>query len=77
MEIKRFWVVTKPTEVSTLDDIVFSAYLGRKYPNVEAYDLANLFRGGLGFDEVEAIFTLKEEAEELGNKLLEERKARI
>ena len=69
-KIKRFWTVTRPNELSGLDDIVFSSYLGREKPNVESYDLANQFRGGLGWDEIDSIYNFKEEAEERGRELL-------
>ncbi len=60
----EFWVVTKPTDVSTLADIWF-----KSNPN----HYANQIRGGLKEDEVAGFYNSEADATEVANKLLEKK----
>lgn len=61
---KQFWVVTKPTLISTLDDICFVCYFHR---------FAQQIRGGLEMDQVAGIFTDEQEAKGEAERLLVQR----
>lgn len=61
MKIDRFYVVTKPTENSELGDVVFAASVA----NLELQ-----FRGGLKADDIHAVYTMPEEAEAEGSRIL-------
>ncbi len=62
-EIGNFWVVTTPTEVSELGDILFEADIPYLY---------NQFRGGLKIEEIEGLFQYKDKvhAEKFAQSLL-------
>lgn len=65
-EIGKFWVVTKPTPVSLLIDIVFES---------DVLGFANQVRGGLDEkNEVYGIYKNKDKAETIGKRLLKDRK---
>lgn len=61
MKITTLWVVTRPTDLSVLDDICFQTDL---------IGLGLQFLGGLKTTEVVAAFTEREEAQSLARKLL-------
>ena len=50
----KFWVVTDPTPISTMADILFETSLA---------GLDRQFRGGLGIDANPTLFTDRDEAE--------------
>jgi hypothetical protein len=63
MKLDLIWIVTTPYDnESTLQDICFSC---------DAYTLMLQFRGGLSSDNIEAMFSTKEEAEVCALKLLD------
>ena len=64
IEELKFWVVTRPTEHSVLDDIVFQ---------VSPHELLLQGRGGLKPDDIVKCFLYEISAVNLGKKLLEER----
>lgn len=61
MKIEKFWVVVRPGLESVLADICFEA---------DAKGLARQFRGGLGEDEIHALYTERGEAEKEATRLL-------
>ena len=61
MEIKEFWVVTKPTEHSTVTDICFKA---------TPQTIGLQFVGGLRADDVLGFFTCGDQAESLAGGLI-------
>lgn len=61
MKIEKFWIVTKPGLVSELGDICFET---------DAKGLALQFRGGLESEEIHAIYTDNDEAEEEAKRIL-------
>jgi len=61
MKIEKFWVVVRPGPESVLADICFEA---------DAKGLARQFLGGLGEDEVHALYTERGEAEREAKRLL-------
>ena len=61
MKVKRIWVVTKPTKISTLEDICFSADMRYLYLQ---------FAGGLEPDNVHAFYTTEKEAKTAAKWLL-------
>lgn len=61
MKITKFWVVVKPGPESVLADVCFEA---------DAKGLARQFRGGLGEDEIHALYTGRGEAEKEAKRLL-------
>jgi hypothetical protein len=64
---ERFWVVTKPSPVSGLEDILFPCDFGR---------LMLQIRGGLQEDEIVGIFADEDEARLTGMELLGEHPVR-
>jgi len=60
-KVKNFWVVTKPTKISTLVDILFSADMKR---------MELQFKGGLSGSEIIGTFTTKSEAEKIAKMAL-------
>lgn len=62
-EVGKFWVVTFPTQFSSLNDIFFEA---------DIFDFALQLRGGLEVEEISGIFKNKAKAKKLAVKLLEE-----
>ncbi len=64
MRIDKFWIVTRPTNTSILQDIAFETDVVR---------LALQMKGGLGPGEIEAAFTEQREAETLAEELLHAR----
>ena len=61
MSIEKFWVVTKPGPVSEIGDICFET---------DAKGLALQFRGGLKEEEIHAIYTDHDEAENEAERIL-------
>jgi hypothetical protein len=61
MEIKKFFIVTKPEKYSKLGDILF---------DVTILGLQNQFRGGLDSKDIVGVFSEQEEAEDLAIELL-------
>jgi predicted RNase H-related nuclease YkuK (DUF458 family) len=64
MKLNRIWVVTIPTQSSTLQDICFF---------VDAVSLAKQFKGGLEPESIYAFYTDKKEAENAAQWFLDER----
>jgi hypothetical protein len=60
-KINKFWVVTKPTRDSELNDILFHSDM--KY-------MRNQFVGGLKANEIIGTYQYKAEAEKIAKKLL-------
>ena len=61
MKIERFWVVTKPGPVSVLADVCFET---------DAKGLCRQVLGGLGENEIHALYTGRGEAEKEAKRLL-------
>ena len=61
MKIEKFWVVTKPGLVSELGDICFKT---------DAKGLTLQFRGGLKEDDIHALYTGRDEAEQEAKRIL-------
>lgn len=53
MKLTSIWIVTKPTRVSTVEDICF---------NTDAPGLALQFKGGLDPESIHAFYTSEQEA---------------
>ena len=64
MEIKKLWIVTKPTKESDFYDICFKS---------DMRSLNMQFLGGLSYKEIAGVFTEESEAARLANDLLYER----
>lgn len=60
-DIGKFFVVTKPFQDSTIDDIVFES---------DVFYFANQIRGGLKFNEVTGIYKQKSDARRAGTEAL-------
>jgi hypothetical protein len=60
-EIKSFWVVTKPSKLSVIEDICFKANI--RY-------MQNQFLGGLKSSEIIGIYQFATEAKEKAQKAL-------
>lgn len=67
-EIGKFWVVTAPTDNSTLKDILFES---------DVLAMANQFKGGLKEDEVLGLFKDEKRAKEFATRLLSKKTAAI
>lgn len=61
MKIEKFWIVTKPSYTSEVEDICFEA---------DSKTLALQFRGGLKEDDIHALFTTRDEAEKEAGRIL-------
>ena len=61
MKIERFWVVTKPGPDSVLVDVCFET---------DAKGLCRQALGGLGENEIHALYTGRSEAEKEAKRLL-------
>jgi len=59
--VDAIWIVTRPTQVSTLADIVFQTSVPL---------LANQFRGGLSPDDIMGVYLNEQEARAVGTSLL-------
>lgn len=59
--IGKFWVVTKPTELSVIEDILFET---------DIKSLFNQVRGGLKEEDIKGLFITKRTAESLANNIL-------
>jgi len=59
--VDSIWIVTRPTQVSTLADIVFQTSVPL---------LANQFRGGLSADDIMGVYLNEQEARAVGASLL-------
>lgn len=62
MKIEKFWIVTKPTKVSTLGDILFKS---------DVHGLQLQFLGGLKSENIHGIYTDEAEAKQEAEKLLQ------
>lgn len=60
-KINKFWIVTKPTKYSVLDDILFQS---------DIKGMQNQFLGGLKKAEIVGTYQYKAEAEKIAKKLL-------
>ena len=60
-EVGRFWVVTKPTENSTLTDILFDA---------DVFDMALQMLGGLKGESIVGVYKNKGKAAKIAKGLL-------
>lgn len=61
-KITKFWVVTKPSRVSGIRDILFLSNIKK---------MANQYLGGLDKEDIIGIYSNKKEAEVVAKKLLE------
>ena len=62
MKIEKFWIVTKPTAVSTMQDICFQS---------DIHGLQLQFLGGLKSENIHGIYTKEAEAKQEAEKLLQ------
>lgn len=62
-EVGKFWVVTKPTLGSEIEDIVFQT---------DIFGMYRQFLGGLHQDEVYGFYKTKTKAMSIGKKLLQQ-----
>jgi hypothetical protein len=60
-DIGKFFIVTKPSQKSTIDDIVFES---------DVFHFANQIRGGLKFEDVTGIYKQKSDARRAGTEAL-------
>jgi hypothetical protein len=60
-DIGKFFIVTKPKQKSTIDDIVFES---------DVFHFANQIRGGLKFEDVTGIYKQKSDARRSGTEAL-------
>lgn len=68
VKLDKFWVVTKPTAHSELNDILFESTLNQSKGGMELQ-----FKGGLTSDQIVGIYTEYEEAKKEAEKLMNAR----
>jgi hypothetical protein len=61
MRIQEIWIVTEPTQFSTLEDMCFK---------LDILHLETQFKGGLSSDQILRVFTKEKEAKTYANFIL-------